>query len=92
MSVSRKSQASSQRTHSGSGASNICALTLEQALVLDLEDREDELALRAEVVVDLAERDLGGVRDAAGREVRVAVGEEAVRAAARIAACVPAVA
>ena len=53
------------------------ALALQQALVLGREDRQDELLLRAEVVVDLAERDVGGLGDAARREVGVAVGEQA---------------
>ena len=53
------------------------ALALEQPLVLGVEDGQDELLLAAEVVVDLAERDLGGLGDRAGREVGVAVGEQA---------------
>ena len=40
------------------------ALPREEAIVLGLEDREDELLLAPEVVVDLAERDPGGVGDA----------------------------
>ena len=42
------------------------ALALEEAGVLALEDGEDELLLAAEVVVDLAERDLGGLGDGRG--------------------------
>ena len=53
------------------------ALSLDEPDVLGLEDREDELLLAAEVIVDLAERNAGRVRDATRREVRVAVGQQA---------------
>src|SRR5439155_7133551 len=53
-------------------------LALEQAGILRLQQRQDELLLAAEVVVDLAERDLGGLGDRPRREVRVALRQEAL--------------
>jgi hypothetical protein len=43
-------------------------LAFQQPLVLDSEDGQDELALRAEVIVDLAERHAGRSAHAPGRE------------------------
>ena len=59
------------------GAGEHPPLALEQPVVLRLEDREDELLLAAEVVVDLAERDARRLGDGPRREVGVALGEEA---------------
>ena len=54
------------------------ALAFEEPVVLGGEDGQDELALRSEVVVDLAERDAGRLGHGPGREIGVAVGEQAV--------------
>jgi hypothetical protein len=47
-------------------------LAVEEALILSLENRETQVLLRPEVVVDLAERDTGLFCDGPGREAGVA--------------------
>src|SRR5689334_16916515 len=49
------------------------SLPLEEPDVLRIEDREDQLAFRPEVVMDLAERDVRELGDASRREPGIAV-------------------
>ena len=75
-SSSRKSHACSHWRHSGSGPAYIVRWRSRRRAFSPSRTREDELLLAAEVVVDLAERDLGGIGDAAGREVGIPDREE----------------
>jgi hypothetical protein len=53
------------------------ALAVQQPRILGIEDGEDELSLRTEVVVDLAERNAGGLGDRSRGQVGVALCQQA---------------